>query len=332
MKRITIILLSILVIMVLAGSTDSPDTELFYELMIYEDHSIEDIAVELKSASIIKNKKAFIVYGKIFGKYNEIKPGIHEISTDMKFKEMFKELRTYKELEKEKVKVVIPEGFNVRQIAKRLEEKGVVRESDFSNAINNEEFNYWFLEDIPVVEDKNYYRLEGFLFPATYEFYTNSNPIDIINTMLKRFDYAISPYKEEIKNSDKNIFDIIRMASVVERESRLHDEMEIISGVFYNRLDIGMKLQSCATVQYLFEEQKSVVTYEDLKIESPFNTYRNEGLPVGAISNPGDNAIKASIYPQENEYLYFVAIGSTGQHKFAKTFEEHEENIRKYRD
>ena len=122
------------------------------------------------------------------------------------------------------------------------------------------------------------------------------------------------------------------MASVVERESKLPEEMDRIAGVFYNRLNIGMKLQSCATVQYLFEQQKAIVTLEDLKIDSPYNTYIYDGLPVGAISNPGDNAIKASLYPEENAYLFFVAIGSTGQHKFATSFEEHEENIKNYRD
>ncbi len=308
------------------------DNDSFYELMIYENDTVEDIAKELKNASIIRNEKIFITYGKLFGESNNIQLGLHKITTDMKLKDIFQELNTYRQLDREIVKVTIPEGFNVEQIAKRLSKNRVIRENDFLATVNNEKFDYWFLEDTPNIKDKDYYKLEGFLFPATYEFYTDSNPKEVINTMLKRFDLAISPYRDEINKSKYSVFDIIRMASVVERESKLQDEMPIIAGVFYNRLDTGMKLQSCATVQYLFEEQKPVITYEDLEIDSPYNTYQNTGLPIGAISNPGDNAIKASIYPQANNYLYFVAIGSTGQHKFAETFAQHEENIRKYRD
>ena len=338
-KRLGVLLLGLLIIIVSVWVNKLPleainmdEGSSYYELVVYDGDTIEDLAEKLADASIIKYERVFILYGKISRKIDDIKPGAHRVNRSMGLSDLYRELSTYKELSKEKVKVAIPEGFNIRQIAKRLDEKGVLREREFLRAAKNGQFDYWFLEGVPTYEDKNYYKLEGFLFPATYEFSKNTTPEEVIHTLLKRFDYAISPHKEALNKLPYSVFDIIRMASVVERESKLPEEMDRIAGVFYNRLNIGMKLQSCATVQYLFEQQKAIVTLEDLKIDSPYNTYIYDGLPVGAISNPGDNAIKASLYPEENAYLFFVAIGSTGQHKFATSFEEHEENIKNYRD
>ncbi|MBS3995455.1 MAG: endolytic transglycosylase MltG [Alkaliphilus sp.] len=314
------------------GASIEPINETSYEFIIQKGDSIEEIASKLADADIIRSRIHFIWYGKLFGKTSEVKFGLHTVSPDMNMKELYKELSVAKAFPTETVSVVIPEGFNIRQIAKRLEEKGIVEEKSFLAVAKEGNFDFWFLEDVPNYDDPNFYRLEGFLFPATYEFKPYSTAEEVVNTMLKRFEFSINPYREIIENSSRNVFDIIRLASIVEREAVVENERTTIAGVFYNRLEMGMMLQSCATVQYLFEQQRDIVTFEDLKIDSEFNTYKYKGLPLGAISNPGESSIKASIYPNENDYLFFVAVGNTGEHKFAKTFEAHEDNIRKYRD
>ena len=314
------------------GASMKPLDENSQQFIVRKGESIEEIADKLAAASMIQSKRQFIWYGRLFRKTAEIQFGIHTVSPHMKLRELYKELSIARALPTEKIKVVIPEGFNVRQIAKRLEEKGIVEEKIFLAVAKEGNFDYWFLKDVPNYDDSNFYRLEGFLFPATYEFKPFSTPEEVLNTMLSRFEFSINPHREIIDNGSYSIFDIIRMASVVEREAVADNERTTIAGVFYNRLGVGMKLQSCATVQYLFEQQRAKVTLEDLKMDSQFNTYKVEGLPLGAISNPGESSIKASIYPKENDYLFFVAVGNTGQHKFAKTFEEHEDNIKNYRD
>ena len=239
--------------------------------------------------------------------------------------------------EKEKVigaevKVTIPEGYHIRQVADLLERKGIVSKEEFLKAAKEGDFHYWFLEGVPQVEDEHFYRLEGFLFPDTYLFYEDTPAEEVIHKMLKRFDMVIARHKKDILENQNSLYDIIRMASVVEREAKAAEERPVIASVFYNRLDKGMKLESCATVQFLFEQQKTRLFYSDLAIDSPFNTYKNTGLPVGPIANPGLSAIKASIYPQNTDYLFFVAVGDTGNHKFARTYEEHKNNIERYRN
>jgi UPF0755 protein len=314
------------------GAAIMGEAEEFKEIIIHREENIDEIADKLKQNGIINSKRMFILYGKVFNRIDGVKYGLHKVIPAMGLRELYDELCVDRGLPTEIVKVTIPEGFNIRQIAKRLSDSGVVNEDEFLETAKSGKFEYWFLKDVPNLEDENYYWLEGFLFPATYEFNTNSRAEDVINIMLKRFDIALDPYRNHILETGKNVFDIIRIASIVEREAKIDAERPRIAGVFNNRLEIGMKLQSCATVQYLFDRQKPVVTLEDLKIDSPFNTYKYEGLPQGAISNPGDSSIKASLFPEDNDYLYFVAIGNTGEHKFAKTYEEHKDNIIKYRD
>lgn len=303
-----------------------------YELIIQKGDSIEEIADKLADADIIRSRIHFIWYGKLFRKASEVKFGLHTVSRDMNMAELYKELSVAKAFPTETVSVVIPEGFNIRQIARRLEENRVVDKKSFLAAAKQGDFDFWFLKDVPNYDDPDFYRLEGFLFPATYEFQPYSTAEEVLNTMLTRFEFSINPHREVIENSSRSVFDVIRLASIVEREAVVENERTTIAGVFYNRLEMGMMLQSCATVQYLFEQQRDIVTFEDLKIDSEFNTYKYKGLPLGAISNPGESSIEASIYPNENDYLFFVAIGDTGQHKFSRTFDEHEDNIRKYRD
>jgi UPF0755 protein len=213
----------------------------------------------------------------------------------------------------------IPEGFELRQIAERLESEGLVNKDEFYAAIDKSKFDYAFVKDIPNRDNK----LEGYLFPDTYDVFKNATEEEIINKMLNRFDQVFTEeYRQRAKELNMSYDQVITLASIIEREAKLDKERKIISAVFHNRLKKNIKLQSCATVQYLLKEQKEVLTYKDLEVDSPYNTYKYAGLPKGPIASPGAKSIEAALYPDKVDYLYFVA-NKDGSHIFTKTYQEH---------
>lgn len=225
------------------------------------------------------------------------------------------------------VRVTIPEGFELRQIADRLEEAGLIDRKVFYNLVENGSFDYDFIKTLPKREN----RLEGYLFPDTYLFRTDEGEEAIINTMLARFDEM---YSAELRTRAKALSmtddEVITLASVIEREAQGDADRDLVSSVFHNRLKSSEYpyLQSCATVQYILKERKAVLSVADTKIESPYNTYVNPGLPAGPIASPGLASIRAALYPAESDYLFFV-LDSSGTHRFAKTYAEHQENMKK---
>lgn len=221
--------------------------------------------------------------------------------------------------------ITIPEGSEVKQIIQILVDAGIGTAEEITNVINYDEFEYDFVNQL-VWDEEESYRLEGYLFPDTYELYTDESPHDVIARLLDNFDKKTSNLRKEAELNERNFADIITMASIVEREAQDLNEYAKVAGVFYNRLEDEMLLESCATVQYVMEERKDVLTDEDTKIESPFNTYQNAGLTPNPISNPGMEAIRAAMYPEETDYYYFVAAGD-GTHYFAETYDGHLWNI-----
>jgi UPF0755 protein len=215
---------------------------------------------------------------------------------------------------------MIPEGYNIKQIARKLAEEGIVSETDFYDVVQNGDFDYDFLVDCPPGTE----RLEGFLYPETYEIYADASAYDIVSKMLGQF-FALFKveYAEKAQEMGMSVRDIVTMASIIERESVAAEERPIMSGVFYNRLAEGMKLESCATIQYILGEPKEVLLNEDLEIESPYNTYLYEGLPPGPICSPRMASIEAALYPDENDYIFFVLSDTLdGTHKFSSDYNE----------
>jgi UPF0755 protein len=148
--------------------------------------------------------------------------------------------------------------------------------------------------------------------------------------MLDNFNKKLSiKMREDIKKQGKTIFEIITLASIIEKEVSKEEDRKIVAGIFYKRLKQGIHLESCATINYILGNNKKQLSFEDTRVESPYNTYLNKGLPPGPISNPGIFAIKAAIYPQETDYLFFLSK-PTGETVFSKTFEEHNKNKRKW--
>ena len=288
------------------------------EIYIPKGTSVKSIARLFKKEGAIKDYRVFEIYCKLNKKADKIKAGKYSINNSMDVPEIVEVIVSGKALI-DTVKFTIPEGYNLAQIVEKLSSLGVVSPEDIQSALKTEGYSYDFIGQIPDREKK----LEGYLFPDTYEIYKDTTAKAIIDKLLGRFDTVFTEeYRNRAKELNMTIDQVITLASIIEREAKLDTERKTISAVFHNRLEKNMMLQSCATVQYLFKEQKEVLTYKDLEIESPYNTYKHAGLPPGPIASPGLKAIEAALYPAKVDYLYFVAKDD-GSHVFTKTYSEH---------
>jgi UPF0755 protein len=252
------------------------------------------------------------IYFKISGISSEIKAGYYKIDSKYTISEFFNIL---KEGRSEMIRVTIPEGFTVEQIKNLLISQGMITESKFQNILKGLEFPY-------PTPNNNF---EGYFFPETYYFSIGSDPRVIIETILGEFlkKFPIENYGKT-EQDKQDFYEKLILASIIEREAVIDIEKPIIASVFYNRIKKGMRLESDATVNYIFGYEKKRIYYKDLKIESPYNTYQNYGLPPAPIGNPGDLAIKASLKPEGTGYYFFVATyNGTNSHHFTKTYREH---------
>lgn len=295
---------------------------------IIEGSGVKQIAKVLKENGLIEFEYSFVLKAKDSEYGNQLKYGDFTLNTGMCINDMLKILAKGGE-ESASIKVTIPEGYSIEMIANRLEKLSVCTAEEFLAAVQEENYDYEFLADIP--EDANVkYRLQGYLFPATYQFTEGTPAGDVVNEMLRAFDgYFTSEDYAAAEVLDYSIFQVVTMASIVEREAKLAEERATIAGVINNRLDIDMKLQMCPTVLYPLTDglyNVNQVLYKDLEMESPYNTYKNKGLPVGPISNPGKQSIEAVLHPEEHEYLFYhVDDEKIGNHIFTKTYQEHED-------
>lgn len=288
------------------------------EVIIAKGSSLKTIARTLEKEKLIRNSLVFEIYSKLNKTAGKMKAGKYQLSNAMTVSEIVDKIASGKALIST-VHFTIPEGFNLEQIITRISETGVVTKEDILSALSSTAFDYDFVKQIPDREKK----LEGYLFPDTYEVYKDATAEEFIGKMLQQFDTVFTDaYKNRAKELNMTVDQVITLASIIEREAKHEDERKTISGVFHNRLKKGMMLQSCATVQYLLKEQKEILTYKDLEIDSPYNTYKNAGLPPGPIASPGKKSIEAALYPEDVDYLYFVAKPD-GSHVFTKTYNEH---------
>ena len=274
------------------------------------------VADILNDKGIIKYPNIFKLMSKTGGYDSKYQPGVVTIHKDMGYSDI---LKTIIRNDRNTITVMIPEGYTIKQIAAKLSDEGICSVDDFNAALDPSLYDYRFLENLPERSNK----LEGYLFPATYEFYSGMSARDIVNMMLKSFDNAFTDeYYNRAEEVNVTVDEVVTMASIVERETNAEGERAKVAGVFYNRLNTGMKLESCATVQYILGENKPVLSVADTQIQSPYNTYINTGLPIGPIANPGADCIKAALYPEKTDALYFV-LGENGEHIFSETYEKH---------
>lgn len=311
------------------------------KFIIKKGDGVNQISQNLKDQKIIGSMWNFKVYVWLEKVEKKFKTGEYLLSPNMDIKEVIQILTLGKIIPNQKI-IKIIEGWNYEEIGEYLKNKMNISIEDFFSTSYDPQWKnkYDFLKDNPQINNKEIFKLErysyqispleGYFFPDTYQIYKDADSEDIIKKMLANFDKKLSnKMREDIEKQGKTIFEIITLASIIEREVPKEEDRKIVAGIFYKRLKNGMRLESCATINYILGNNKKQLSFEDTRVESPYNTYLNKGLPPGPISNPGLSAIEAAIYPQKTDYLFFLSK-PTGETVFSKTFEEHLRNKKKW--
>jgi UPF0755 protein len=274
------------------------------------------IAQLMAEAGLVRDADFFYLLLRLTGTGQKLQAGHYRLAPSMNAFEIMEQLRDGRVTP---VVVTIPEGFELKQIAARLEERGLADYHRFMELAVEKTLVFGDSPpvDIPVAS------LEGYLFPDTYYFTYGQSEEEIIRQMVSRFVDVVYPAVEgKIGRWGLGLHEIVTLASIVEREVMADSERPLVASVYLNRLKINMPLQADPTVRYVMTEDRSRVLYRDLEIDSPYNTYRNNGLPPGPIASPGLASIMAVLEPAETDYLFFVAKGD-GTHQFSRTFSEH---------
>ena len=275
--------------------------------------SLKEVSASLQDYNVIRNERSFLLAVKTLGYEKDIPAGRFKLIKARTNFDIIDQLVNGIHVNRQ---VTILEGWTIPIIAKELEDKLGVDANEFENACRNELLLWkWGIEGVSI---------EGYLFPDTYQFSDDDEVQDIIGRMIEHYQSQITTdlrkRMAELGMAEK---EVLTLASIIEGEAIYNRERPIISGVYHNRLNMGMRLQADPTIQYIVEGAPRRLLNKDLKIKSPYNTYMNEGLPPGPINNPGIESIRAALYPAETDFLYFVAKGD-GYHTFSRTKEEHD--------
>jgi UPF0755 protein len=297
------------------GAADSVRVE------IMSGANVRDVADMLHAAGLIREPTVFRLYTRYLHLDGKIRPGEYDLSPGMK-----PELILAKLIRGDVVhyRFTVPEGLTVIQVADHLAALGLVSRDRFIRVANGSAgLVAEFLPDgvhLP-------YPLEGYLFPDTYDYKKGVTEEEIIEQMVRRFREKLKEeYLARARERELTVHQLVTLASIIEKEAAVAAERPLISGVYHNRLAIGMKLDADPTVRYaLNKPPQETLLYKDLEVVSPYNTYRNAGLPPGPIAAPGEASIRAALWPAAHDYFYFVAKDDgSGEHYFSRTLAEHE--------
>ncbi len=295
------------------------------ELVVNKGESLSEVSQRLWDQKLIKSKLIFEFYLRLKREQGAIQAGTY-ILTPMNIKELADTLV----LGKADNEIVLQfiEGWTTDEMADYLvKRKIIVQKKDFTDLLKIDLYRngYDFLQGL----QEN--TVEGFLFPDSYRVYKDAKAQDIILKMLDNFDKKLTPaLRTEIKAKGSNIGEIVIMASIIEREVPKEEERSLVADVLWRRLKTDMLLQVDSTLNYILKIKNPSLSLDQLKIDSPYNTYKYKGLPPTPISNPGETALRAAIYPKSNEYWYFLSAKDTGETIFSKTYEEHLQAVEKY--
>ena len=301
------------------------------EVSIPEYATVEEIADILSDAGVVKYPDLLVLYAKLkkIDKTYEFVEGEYTVNGMMNYDELFYAFVPHKSYEV--VRITIPEGYTVDEIIKLFTDNGIGKRSKFIDVINNYDFDFDFVRSLDEADlTGRTYRLEGYLYPDTYEFYKSSSEVTVIYKLLSRFNVIYSSdFYAKAEELGYTVDQIMTLASMIEKEARYSADYELVSSVFHNRLnsDNFPKLESDATIMYAIQvrdgERKSSLTGEDLSYDTPYNSYMYEGLPPGPIANPGYEAITCALWPASSKYYYFVS-DNYGNTYFSRTNAEHE--------
>ena len=316
-------------------SADKQDSEKKKIEILEKDKIIVEIPLGAGSTKIseilyLNHVISFPFIYKMMSRFNgydgTYKFGTHIVSKKLSYIEIMDQLSQNPEIKR----VTFPEGMTFKQISQKIVEQGMADMDTLIGAAANIQADYKFMQYLP---SNTELRMEGYLFPDTYDFNLKASATEIFSKMLAKFDSVFKPeYYVQAEKLGMTPHQIITLASIIEKESKHSDERKTIAGIFYNRLkstDKSMrKLQSCATIQYILLGQNGIVkpkiTDADTSIQSPYNTYINEGLPPTPICAPSEDSILAALYPDSTDYMYFVAMGDAdGHNEFTRTYKEH---------
>lgn len=294
----------------------------------------QKVAEVLEENGLIRNAFLFSGWLKLEGEGSRFQAGVYELEPGMTREQIVAKLNTGDIVAAATIRFTIPEGFTVQQIAARLSETAGVDKAKFMEAAGNSALwtgSLW-TKALPV-DNSLRQPLEGYLFPDTYEMKHGSTEVDLINRMLSELDNKLDQLPEDwqsqLEERGLTVHQLLTIASLVEREVVVDEERPIVASVIQNRLKKKMPLQIDATIQYLLDKQKERLLEVDLKVDSPYNTYLNQGLPPGPIASPSLKSIEAALYPEQTDYLYYVTKkDGTNSHLFALTYKQHQKNIK----
>ncbi len=289
----------------LVAPRNFPDNKIIY---IPNGWSVASIAEHLHKEGIIRSPIIFKIIVRLTGQEDNLIAGYYLMDDRPSLIEITDRLMRG-EYHLVPMKVIIFEGFDNRQVAKKFK--------DTLPGFNEERF-------LQLAADK-----EGFLYPDTYFFLPGTNEEDLIKAMTDNFDKKMEPLREQIENSNRSLKEIITMASIIEREANTHESRKVISGILWKRIDVEMPLQVDAVFPYFMNKNTFTLTLEDLKHDSPYNTYKYKGLPPGPIANPGYDSIATTLSPKSTPYWFYLSDMDGNMH-YAQNFNEHKKNKRMY--
>ncbi|SIQ09363.1 UPF0755 protein [Paenibacillus sp. RU4T] len=291
------------------------------------------VADLLEREGIIRNAFIFKYYLKFKEQGGSFQAGTYELAPGMEHESIIQKLNSGSTVKEAVIRFTIPEGYTLLQIADKLSKEGIIDKNRFLELADSNKA--WgdaeAVKTIP--EDSRIrHRLEGYLFPDTYELKKGSTEEDILTRMVEETDRKLAELPdldETLQERGMSLHELLTVASLVEREVVVDAERAAVAGVIYNRLAKPMRLQIDATVQYLLDKPKERLYEKDLEVQSPYNTYRSDGLPPGPISSPSLKSIDAALHPEKNEYYYYVTKkDGSSRHLFAVTYEQHLNNIK----
>ena len=323
-----------------------PSSKQYMTVQIPDGSNAQEIGSTLEKSGVIKNGLVFTLYVK-YKNYNELKSGYYNLQKSMSVEDVIKELQKGGTPEPQEVtlaNLTIPEGYTLEQIAQTVGQlqgdfKEPLTAEAFLAKVQDETFIAQevakypnLLESLPAKDSGVRYRLEGYLFPATYTIKENTTVENLIDEMLAAMDKNLSSHYATIKEKNLTVNELLTIASLVEKEGAKTEDRKLIAGVFYNRLNLGMPLQSNIAILYAQGKLGQKISLADdagidTTIDSPYNVYTHLGLMPGPVDSPSSDAIEASVNQTKSEYLYFVANVEDGKVYFATTKEEHDQNV-----
>jgi UPF0755 protein len=296
------------------GDRSAPPTET--RAVIPQGSSFSEIADQLAASDVIHNVAVFRLLAKMRGQENDVRAGEYRFVPHETEDEVLRALHTGGA--QVAVWVTVPEGYTAAQIAGRLQESGVGPADAFARTFSNQSI---------VVAGTRTKNLEGFLFPSTYLVPVGATATQVANEMTGEFFHQLpGDAAARSRKLHVTVPQAVTVASLVEREAKVEPDRPLIAGVIYNRLRLKMPLEVDATIEYALPEHKRELSYSDLKIDSPFNTYMRTGLPPTPIANPGRPSMEAALHPSKTDFLYYVYCGN-GRHVFSKTLDQHQANV-----